>query len=99
MVIFTISNIRTSSAFSVTIVKIRVVIVYIACIAVVNAALGSNYLFISRKPPESTALDLLPPWPWYVAPMVLVFVLSMAMLWLPFAVRSQRRRAGPARET
>ena len=69
-----------------------VVVAYTLLVGAVNAALGSNYLFIAHKPPENTALDLLPAWPWYIVPMVLGFFTSMVLLYLPFHVF--RRREG-----
>ena len=32
----------------------------------VNAALGTNYGFVSEPPGQASALDLLGPWPWYL---------------------------------
>lgn len=37
-----------------------------AVVAVVNARIGSNYLFIGRKVDTASPLDVLPKWPYYI---------------------------------
>ena len=64
---------------------------YAAAITPVNILLGSNYLYLMRKPSQPSPLDLLGPWPWYIAPLGLVVLLVMVLLYLPFAFR---RRPG-----
>lgn len=68
---------------------------YMAAVGVVNAALGSNYLYIARKPETASVLDLLPPWPWYILHIELIGLITMLLLYAPFAVRDRlaRRRA------
>lgn len=60
-------------------------IFYTLCVGFVNAMIGSNYLFIARKPETASALDLFPPWPWYIPVMVVGIAVSMLLLYLPFA--------------
>ena len=50
-------------------------------------ATGGNYMFLRRKPPDSL-LDLLGPWPVYIAGAALVAAAMFALLTVPF-----RRRA------
>ncbi len=59
-----------------------------------NLLLGSNYLFINRKPAEPTLLDYLGPWPWYILGMEAVGLLTCLILYLPFAFadRKEARR-------
>ncbi len=61
-----------------------------------NLLLGSNYLFINRKPSEPTLLDYLGPWPWYILGMEAVGLLTCLVLYLPFALadRKERRAVG-----
>jgi hypothetical integral membrane protein (TIGR02206 family) len=56
----------------------------------VNAALGSNYLYICRKPPVASPIDWMGPWPLYVLVLDVALVAALATLALVFA------RCGPA---
>ena len=40
--------------------------IYIVLIVLVNLILGSNYVYVLRKPPTASALDYFGPWPWYI---------------------------------
>jgi hypothetical integral membrane protein (TIGR02206 family) len=66
--------------------------IYAAIIFFVNSAIGSNYLMINRKPELPSLLDRLPEWPVYILYMELIGVLSMLLLYLPFAVSDLRNR-------
>ena len=73
---------------------------YAAVMFWVNLALGSNYLFIGRKPDAATALDILPPWPWYVPMLGLAVIVLVVVLYAPFAVADlvkAKRGAQPQR--
>lgn len=61
-----------------------------------NLALGTNYGYLNRKPDAATVLDLLGPWPWYVAAEVAIIAAAWALLTWPWARRGADRR-GPAR--
>lgn len=63
---------------------------YALAIYFVNDYLGSNYLMINHKPELPSLLDLLPPWPVYIAYMELIGVASMLLLYLPFALKDWR---------
>jgi len=66
---------------------------YMVGVGLLNALIGSNYLFIAHKPETASLLDLLPPWPWYILFIEgLAFFLFM-FLYLPFALRDWRQRA------
>ena len=54
--------------------------------------LGSNYLFIARKPETASLLDVLPPWPWYLPILELIAVIIVGLLYLPFAIKDLRAR-------
>ncbi len=58
----------------------------------VNTLLGSNYLFVSRKPDTASALDLMPPWPHYLWILAGLVALIYTLLYLPWAFRNARVR-------
>jgi hypothetical integral membrane protein (TIGR02206 family) len=59
--------------------------IYMLAVGVVNAVLGSNYLFIARKPETASLLDILAPWPWYILQVELIAVTLLTLLYLPYA--------------
>lgn len=61
--------------------------VYMVFIGIINLLIGSNYLFIAHKPVTASLLDVLPAWPWYILFIELIGLLSMLVLYLPFAIR------------
>jgi hypothetical integral membrane protein (TIGR02206 family) len=66
--------------------------VYAAIIYLINNAIGSNYLMINYKPATPSLLDLLPPWPVYILYMELIGVITLLILYVPFAVKDRRER-------
>lgn len=67
--------------------------VYTAAIFGLNLLIGSNYLFIGRKPDFPSLIDELGPWPWYVLGLIGVGLVSLLVLYLPFAIKDWRDRA------
>ncbi len=59
--------------------------VYAALVAIVNSRIGSNYLFVSRKPESASLIDLMPEWPWYILILEVLALMLLVALWLPFA--------------
>ncbi|NJN66214.1 MAG: TIGR02206 family membrane protein [Chloroflexaceae bacterium] len=68
-------------------------------VAVLNRAIGSNYLFIARKPDMPTLLDVLGPWPWYILSMQAIGAGVVLVLYLPFAFRDWQRKNGASRRS
>jgi hypothetical integral membrane protein (TIGR02206 family) len=66
--------------------------IYVVIVYFVNVYLGSNYLMINYKPNVPSLLDLLPPWPIYIAYMEAIGVITMLVLYLPFAIKDWRTR-------
>jgi len=65
---------------------------YTVVIFGLNLLLGSNYLFIGRKPDFPSLIDELGPWPWYVLALVGVGLASLFLLYVPFALKDWRKR-------
>jgi hypothetical integral membrane protein (TIGR02206 family) len=66
---------------------------YMIAVGIVNALIGSNYLYIAHKPETASLLDVLPPWPWYIPILELLGILMIGLLYLPYAIvdmKSQR---------
>jgi len=65
---------------------------YMLVIMAVNFSLGSNYLFIARKPDTPSLIDLLGPWPWYILAIEGVALVLCLVLYMPYALRDWRSR-------
>lgn len=72
--------------------------VYVVIIFFVNLFLGSNYLMINEKPATPSLLDLLPAWPIYILYMELIGVVTMLLLYLPFAAKDLRDKYSANRD-
>jgi hypothetical integral membrane protein (TIGR02206 family) len=72
--------------------------VYMLAVGLINALIGSNYLYIAHKPLTASLMDVLPPWPWYIGWIEVIGLASMLILYLPFAVRDfmHARNLNPA---
>ena len=70
--------------------------VYMVVVTLLNLAIGSNYLFTAHKPPTASLLDVLPPWPWYIAVIELLAVFFVCLFYAPFWIKDlvQRKQAG-----
>jgi hypothetical integral membrane protein (TIGR02206 family) len=67
--------------------------IYMAFVMVVNRLIGSNYLFIARKPDTASLIDVLGPWPWYILSIEVIGGVVCLILYLPFAIRDWRAQA------
>lgn len=65
---------------------------YMAAIGVVNWLLGSNYLFIARKPDTASLIDVLGPWPWYILSLEAIALVMCLLLYAPFAFKDRQTR-------
>lgn len=59
-------------------------------VGTVNYLIGSNYMFLARKPETASLLDVLGPYPWYLLSLELVATLLFLLLYLPFAIKNRR---------
>ncbi|HET89584.1 MAG TPA: TIGR02206 family membrane protein [Chloroflexi bacterium] len=69
---------------------------YMLAVAGVNWVLGSNYLFIARKPDTPSLIDVLGPWPWYIVSIEVFALVLCLILYLPFAIRDRKASASAA---
>jgi hypothetical integral membrane protein (TIGR02206 family) len=65
---------------------------YMIAVGIINALIGSNYLYIARKPETASLLDVLPPWPWYLPILELLGLVMMGLLYLPYALSDLKTR-------
>jgi hypothetical integral membrane protein (TIGR02206 family) len=66
--------------------------VWLVVVLAINAALGSNYGYVNRKPSQATVLDLLGPWPWYVVVELVIVMVGWALITLPWTGWPRRSR-------
>ncbi|WP_088105504.1 TIGR02206 family membrane protein [Halalkalibacter urbisdiaboli] len=51
---------------------------------IMNQLLGTNYMFLARKPTTPTIVDYLGPYPWYILSLEAVVLIIYFLLYLPF---------------
>lgn len=61
-------------------------VAYAGVVNLVNRKLGSNYMFVNRKPETRSVLDALPPWPGYLPYMAGAVIAAFTALWAPWAL-------------
>ena len=66
--------------------------IYMAIVLGINSLIGSNYLFVSRKPPGPTLLDALPEWPVYLIYIEGIGLVMFLLLYLPFFIKDMRQK-------
>lgn len=59
-----------------------------AVVGVINSRLGSNYLYVNRKPETASVLDELPAWPGYLPILLGIAAGAFALAYAPFARRA-----------
>jgi hypothetical integral membrane protein (TIGR02206 family) len=68
---------------------------FAAIVAVIDVVTGGNYLYLRHIPPGGSLLNLMGPWPWYIATGVGAALLALLVLDAPF--HFVRRRPGEPR--
>ena len=66
--------------------------IYMIPVFFLNQAIGSNYLMINHKPPTASLLDLLPPWPIYILYMEALGLITVLLLYSPFAIKDWQEK-------
>jgi hypothetical integral membrane protein (TIGR02206 family) len=70
---------------------------YGVCAGLVDWLSGANFGFLHGKSKDPSVLDLLSPWPWYIAELVPVGIAFILVLYLPFFIadRFSQERSRP----
>jgi hypothetical integral membrane protein (TIGR02206 family) len=69
-----------------------ITIIYALLVGVIDAATGANYMYLRSKPASASLLDLLGPWPVYIAWASLVGATLLLILDAPFRWLRHRRQ-------
>lgn len=64
--------------------------IYFVFVAGVNAMLGTNFMYLRRKPNVATMLDIFGDWPWYILGGELLALLLFSLVMLPFVFLKKR---------
>lgn len=64
---------------------------YTIFIFLFNFLIGSNYMFLARKPEVPSLIDLLGPWPLYIISLELIAFATVFLLYLPWAIKDRRQ--------
>lgn len=71
------------------------VALYVAAVLPIDLAFGWNYGFVGpSRPGVRSIVDFLGPWPWRLAPIVLIAAAAMALVQLPWTLAARLRRRG-----
>ncbi|HTO39708.1 MAG TPA: hypothetical protein VL026_01930, partial [Rhizomicrobium sp.] len=67
-------------------------VVYLGLAMSVNAFFGTNFGYLSAKPPGPSLLDVLAPWPWYIGQLALIGLCSLLLYYAPFFLADRLRK-------
>lgn len=66
---------------------------FAALAGIVDVVSDGNYMFLRDKGPAGTLLDVLGPWPWYIASAAVLAFLFLTVLDMPFRIARARSRS------
>ncbi|AZB42491.1 TIGR02206 family membrane protein [Bacillus sp. FJAT-42376] len=69
-------------------ITVGLINLYALAVYLLNLWLGSNYLYLMKKPEGGSLLNWLGPWPWYLLSMEGTMLVSFLLLYWPFRKRS-----------
>jgi len=72
--------------------------IYFVFILGVNHLLGTNFMYLNRKPNAPTLLDLFGEWPWYIVGGEFLCLIMFTIVMLPFVFDKQKNKNGTAKE-
>jgi hypothetical integral membrane protein (TIGR02206 family) len=58
--------------------------IFAACVGTFDYFYKTDYMYLRAKPPNASLLDVLGPWPWYIAAAEIVACVVFLLLYLPF---------------
>lgn len=76
-----------------------ITVAYTGVVALVDRALGANYMYLARLPGRASLLSVLGPWPWYLLSAAGVALVLFAILDAPFRLRGQAPHRAPLGRT
>jgi len=65
---------------------------FAVCVGTFDYAFKTDYMYLRAKPPNTSLLDVLGPWPWYLAATEFVACGVFLLLYLPFWKANARAR-------
>ena len=66
-------------------------VVFAIVVGLIDLATGGNYMYLRQVPASGSLLDLMGPWPWYIATGALLTLVVLAILDAPFRLSRLRR--------
>ena len=66
-------------------------VVFAIVVGLIDLATGGNYMYLRQVPASGSLLDLMGPWPWYIAAGAVLTLVALAILYAPFRVSRLRR--------
>ncbi len=69
---------------------------YGVCAGLIDWIFDVNFGFLHGKSKDPSVLDLLAPWPWYIAELVPIGIAFIVVLYLPFLIADTLKRSHPS---